>query len=484
MKQLEEILDVRHVKNAFDNWSIPISGIAVDSRKVESDFIFAAYKGSVSDGHLYIDKAIESGASVIVLDNEDYLTENAQCIVVDDARFVASELACKFYDNPSEELQVIGITGTNGKTTTASLLYKLFTELGYKCGLLSTIENIYGDRVISAELTTPDAISLQRMFREMIVEGVTHVFMEVSSHALDQGRVRHVDFDVAVFSNITRDHLDYHNTFLEYINAKRILFNSLRKNAYALVNIDDVNGQVMVQNSKANVMTYALRKPADFKAKVLTNDIKGLHLNIQGHEVFLKLIGHFNAYNALAVFGVASILEVDEMETLTALSGLIAIEGRMDVVLGTKKKVTGIIDYSHTPDALEKALKTINELNRLKGRIITVIGCGGNRDKGKRPIMARVASELSDVAIITSDNPRDEIPGEIIEDMMKGVDKEKEEKVLRIEDRKEAIKMATFMAQNNDIILIAGKGHEKYQEIKGQKLPFNDKKIFSALIMH
>ena len=484
MKQLEEILDAKHVKNQFDSWDLTINGIAIDSRQVKKDFKFVAYKGTTLDGHQYMLKAIEQGAKVIVLENQDYISDNAYYILVDDARNLASEIACNYYDNASEELNVIGITGTNGKTTTASLLYKLFSKLGFKCGLLSTIENRIGDRVIPAELTTPDALSLQRMFREMVSENVTHVFMEVSSHALHQGRVKHIDFDVAVFTNITRDHLDYHNTFLEYINAKRILFNELKKSAHALVNIDDINGKVMVQNSKANVVTYALRKPADFKSKVIANDIKGLHLMIQDHEVFLKLVGHFNAYNALAVYGVASILGIESLETLTALSALVAIEGRMDIVLSQKKNITGIIDYSHTPDALEKALTTIKELNTQKGRIITVVGCGGDRDKGKRPLMAKVACKWSDVIVLTSDNPRNEIPSDIIDDMMEGVSEEKENNVLRIEERKEGIKMAVFMSRPGDIILIAGKGHEKYQEVGGQKFPFNDKEIFSALIMH
>jgi len=484
LKQLEEILDAKFVKNHFDSWNINVSGIAIDSRLVNENYLFVAYKGTNLDGHQYISKAIEKGAKVIVLEDESFIDNNATYILVDDARLLSSTLACNFYDNASEELTVIGITGTNGKTTTASLLYGLFSKLGFKCGLLSTIENKIGDRVLPSSLTTPDAIYLQSMFRDMVSEKVTHVFMEVSSHALVQGRVKDVDFDVAVFTNITRDHLDYHNTFLEYINAKRILFNILKSDAYALVNIDDVNGKVMVQNSKANVLTYALRKPADFKSKIIANDIKGLHLIIQEHEVFLKLVGHFNAYNALAVYGVASTLGIENMEILTALSSLVAIEGRMDIVLGQNRNVTGIIDYSHTPDALDKVLTTIKELNTQKGRVITVIGCGGNRDKGKRPLMAKIACKWSDLTVLTSDNPRNEIPSEIIDDMMAGVVKEKEKKVLRIDDRKEAIKMATFMSQPGDIILIAGKGHEKYQEINGQKLPFNDKEIFSALIMH
>ncbi|NNE13497.1 MAG: UDP-N-acetylmuramoyl-L-alanyl-D-glutamate--2,6-diaminopimelate ligase [Saprospiraceae bacterium] len=472
-----------YVKNKFDQWSDVVYDITIDSRKVKEKSLFIAYKGYALNGHEFIKQAIENGATTILLEDENYINDsNINFILVNNAKILLGEIASAFYDNPSSSLKVVGITGTNGKTTVASLLHNLFFNLGFKSGLLSTIINKVGEKELSTNLTTPDAISIQKMFRQMVDEGVEYVFMEVSSHALDQGRVSNVQFDIAVFTNISRDHLDYHDTFLDYINAKRKLFNDLPKSAKALVNIDDVNGKIMIQNSKANVVTYALRKPADFKVKILSNSIEGLHLVMQGHEVYLKLIGDFNAYNAMAVYGVATMLGIDEMEVLTTLSNLIAIEGRMDIVKSDVKGITGVIDYAHTPDALEQVLTTIAELNIQKGRIITVVGCGGNRDKGKRPLMGKIASRLSTITVLTSDNPRDENPNVIIEEMMEGVEKENEEKVVKIENRKEAIKMAALMAKPGDIILIAGKGHEKYQEIKGQKLPFNDKKIFSAFM--
>ncbi|MBT8234259.1 MAG: UDP-N-acetylmuramoyl-L-alanyl-D-glutamate--2,6-diaminopimelate ligase [Saprospiraceae bacterium] len=472
-----------YVKNKFDQWSDVVYDITIDSRKVTEKSLFIAYKGYALNGHEFIKQAIENGATTILLEDENYINDsNINFILVNNAKILLGEIASAFYDNPSSSLKVVGITGTNGKTTVASLLHNLFFNLGFKSGLLSTIINKVGEKELSTNLTTPDAISIQKMFRQMVDEGVEYVFMEVSSHALDQGRVSNVQFDIAVFTNISRDHLDYHDTFLDYINAKRKLFNDLPKSAKALVNIDDVNGKIMIQNSKANVVTYALRKPADFKVKILSNSIEGLHLVMQGHEVYLKLIGDFNAYNAMAVYGVATMLGIDEMEVLTSLSNLIAIEGRMDIVKSDVKGITGVIDYAHTPDALEQVLTTIAELNIQKGRIITVVGCGGNRDKGKRPLMGKIASRLSTITVLTSDNPRDENPNVIIEEMMEGVEKENEEKVVKIENRKEAIKMAALMAKPGDIILIAGKGHEKYQEIKGQKLPFNDKKIFSAFM--
>lgn len=483
MKRLDEILKRSYVKNKFDQWSDVVYDITIDSRKVKEKSLFIAYKGYALNGHEFIKQAIENGATTILLEDENYINDsNINFILVNNAKILLGEIASAFYDNPSSSLKVVGITGTNGKTTVASLLHNLFFNLGFKSGLLSTIINKVGEKELSTNLTTPDAISIQKMFRQMVDEGVEYVFMEVSSHALDQGRVSNVQFDIAVFTNISRDHLDYHDTFLDYINAKRKLFNDLPKSAKALVNIDDVNGKIMIQNSKANVVTYALRKPADFKVKILSNSIEGLHLVMQGHEVYLKLIGDFNAYNAMAVYGVATMLGIDEMEVLTTLSNLIAIEGRMDIVKSDVKGITGVIDYAHTPDALEQVLTTIAELNIQKGRIITVVGCGGNRDKGKRPLMGKIASRLSTITVLTSDNPRDENPNVIIEEMMEGVEKENEEKVVKIENRKEAIKMAALMAKPGDIILIAGKGHEKYQEIKGQKLPFNDKKIFSAFM--
>lgn len=483
MKSLKDILHSIVVLNHNADYDGHISGIAIDSRKVKPGYMFVAYKGVHQDGHQYIDSAIKAGCTHIILEDESYINQsNVTFFLVANARKAASRIAANYYDHPSKKLKVIGVTGTNGKTTVASLVFELLTQLDVSAGLISTIDIKYNQKVVSSVLTTPDALSLQELFFDMNNAGVTHVVMEVSSHALHQDRVADVDYDLAVFTNITHDHLDYHGTFSEYIKAKQLLFDNLDSHGAALINIDDKNGEVMAQHSKADKYTYALKRPAKFKAKVIANEISGLHLELDGKEVYLRMIGEFNAYNALAVYGSAVILGYESDEVLRIMSNLRSAEGRMDFIQSNKVSYTAIVDYAHTPDALDKVLKTLSDVKNNDSKIITIIGAGGNRDKTKRPEMAKVAYENSDILILTSDNPRDENPEDILEDMMQGLDEEAQRKVMKMADRKEAIKMATMLAKQDDVILIAGKGHEKYQEIKGQKYPFDDKKIISALM--
>jgi len=483
LKSLNDILHSIVIRNQDASYDGSIHGIAIDSRKVKPGYMFIAYKGVHQDGHQYIGNAIKAGCKHVLLEDESYIEKgSAKYFLVDDARVAASKIAANYYDHPSQKLKVIGVTGTNGKTTVASLIYELLSQMKVSAGLISTIDIKYNQNVVDAVLTTPDSLSLQELFFDMVDAGVTHVVMEVSSHALDQGRVADVDYDLAVFSNITHDHLDYHGTFSEYIKAKQKLFDNLKSDAACLTNIDDKNGVVMLQGSKADKYTYALKRPAKFKAKIIGNEISGLHLDIDGREVYLRMIGRFNAYNALAVYGSAVILGFESDEVLRIMSNLKSAEGRMDFVQSDEVNYTAIVDYAHTPDALEKVLKTLSDVRKNEAKIITIVGAGGNRDKTKRPEMAKVAYNNCDTLILTSDNPRDEDPEMIIEDMMQGLDKEAQKKVMKLTDRKEAIKMATMLAKQDDIILIAGKGHEKYQEIKGQKYPFDDKEIISALM--
>lgn len=463
---------------------VKISGITNDSRKVKHGFAFIAYKGVAVDGHEYIESAIANGATVIVVEDDKYYKEDSAVsyVLIDKVQKSVSLMASNFYNRPTKKLSVIGITGTNGKTTVATMLWKLLTRLGYKAGLVSTVDIRVGDKVYPSVLTTPDPVDLQRIFYDMTLEDVTHVAMEVSSHALDQGRVESIDFDVAVFTNITHDHLDYHKTFAEYIKAKKMLFDKLSPKAYALTNLDDKNGNVMVQNCGAVKRNYALKRPADYKSRIISNDINGLHMTVQDQEVFLRVIGEFNAYNTLAVYGVSDILGMDQVEVLRVISSIDSAEGRMDVVAGIKKECTAIIDYAHTPDALEKVLLTIRSIRKKNQSIITVVGAGGDRDRSKRPKMAAIANRYSDKVILTSDNPRSEDPEEILKEMLQGVEGSDKEGVAVVTNRKEAIKLSSMLAQENDIILIAGKGHEKYQEIMGQRYPFDDKEIIRALL--
>ncbi len=476
------------------NTDLAINQIQFDSRKVQQGDVFVAIKGLQSDGHEFISKAIESGAVAIVLEEENALEAlsfgeglgdrrygGAIVIKVQNSAEVLGLMASNFYENPSEKLKLVGITGTNGKTTTVTLLYHLFRSLGYNVGLISTIENRINEEVIPTNYTTPDALELNKLLALMVERNCTHVFMEVSSHALAQHRVTGVTFSGAMFSNITHDHLDFHKTFAEYLKAKKMFFDNLNKKAFALVNKDDKNGLVMLQNCKGKYHTFALNSMADFKAKIIENTFEGLQLEIDSRKVWFKLSGSFNAYNLLGIYAAAVLLGEDRDRVLEILSDIEPAAGRFDKVIG-KNKVFAIIDYAHTPDALKNVLETIQKTRTGREKVITVVGCGGNRDATKRPIMARIACELSDKVILTSDNPRFEEAEAILEDMKKGIPQDAENKVLVMIDRKEALAEAVKMAQTNDIILVAGKGHENYQEIKGVKYPFDDKKIMIELL--
>lgn len=463
--------------------NISIEGITLDSRQVKANYVFAALKGTQVDGHRFIEKAIELGATVILCED---LPENIrkgitylQCV---DTALCLGHLASAFYNHPSKEMKVIGVTGTNGKTSVATVLKNTFSQLGFKCGLISTVQNEIGDEIVPATHTTPDAVSLQALFSDMIESGCDYVFMEASSHAIHQKRIAGVDFDGAIFTNISHDHLDYHGTFDNYIKAKKALFDQLKGEAFALTNIDDKNGRVMLQNTKARKKTYSLRSLADFKTKILEQDFTSMLLEINGQEVYTPLSGTFNAYNLTAVYGSMIEMGIEESEALIAISESKGAEGRLDWIKNSKNQV-GVVDYAHTPDALENVLKAIKAMNTTGGNIITVVGCGGNRDKEKRPKMAQIACELSERVILTSDNPRNEEPETILEEMEVGVPIHKKLNVLTITDRKNAIKTACSLAQEGDLILVAGKGHEKYQEIKGVKHPFDDKAILQEFLI-
>ena len=455
-----------------------VSDVQIDSRKVKKGAAFIAVKGAAADGHQFIDKAIESGALVVIFEEMPAVQkEDIVYVQVENSAAAASFMAMNFYGRPAEKLKLVGVTGTNGKTTIATLLYKLFTRLGYTCGLISTVENMIGDKVAPATHTTPDAISLNYLLRQMVEAGCSHVFMETSSHAVHQHRVTGLQYAGGIFSNITHDHLDYHKTFDEYIRVKKAFFDSLSSSAFAISNADDKRGTVMLQNTNAKKYYYSLKTVADFKGKILDNSLSGLLMTVNEVEVHFRLIGEFNAYNLLAVYGAAICLGEDKQEVLTAMSMLTGAEGRFDYIVSPKEKIIAIVDYAHTPDALLNVLATIKKLKRGFEQVITVVGCGGDRDRTKRPVMAEAACEHSDKAIFTSDNPRTEEPGQIIKDMEEGLAAAYKRKYISIVDRKEAIKTAISLAKPEDIILIAGKGHEKYQEIKGVRNHFDDKEV-------
>ena len=482
MQKLRDILYGAAIKQVIGSTDIAISNIVFDSRKATSNTVFVAIKGSISDGHNFIEKAIENGCNAIVCEAiPTELIESINYVEVENSHKSLAIMANNFYDEPSKKIKLVGITGTNGKTTTTTLLHKLFTQLGHKVGLLSTVINKIGTTEIVSTHTTPDPVSLNKLLSEMVHEDCTHCFMEVSSHAIHQDRTAGLTFSGAAFTNITHDHLDYHNTFKEYINVKKKFFDNLNENAFAVTNLDDKNGNVMLQNSKAKKYTYSLKTMADYRLKVLENQFTGLVLSIEGTELWSRLIGDFNAYNLLTVYAVADLLGEDKVETLTALSTLESVEGRFQYIK-SENGVMAIVDYAHTPDALENVLKTIKNIRTGNETVFTVVGCGGDRDKTKRPKMAAIACELSDKVIITSDNPRTENPELIIEDMMAGVGGQHFKKTLSITNRKEAIKTACAMAQKNDIILIAGKGHEKYQDIQGVKYDFDDLQTVVTLL--
>lgn len=455
-----------------------IDTLFFDSRLKVTNGLFFAVKGTQSDGHTYIEQAIKQGAIAIVCENlPKALQADITYIQVHDSAFAMGHCASVFYGEPSKQLKLVGITGTNGKTTTVTLLHKLFGQLGYLTGLLSTIQNQIGDNVLPATHTTPDAITLNRLLREMADEGCTHAFMEVSSHAVVQQRIAGLHFSGAIFSNITHDHLDFHLTFDAYIKAKKGFFDGLSSDAFALTNVDDKNGKVMLQNTAARKYTYGLKSFADFKCRLIENSLSGLHLQMGKHEVWCRLIGEFNAYNLTAIYATAVLLGEDPEQVLTLLSNLSSAEGRFDYI-ESPSHVIAVIDYAHTPDALKNVLKTLNDIRQHnEEKLITVVGCGGDRDTTKRPVMAKIACQMSDQLIITSDNPRTEDPDAIIRQMMEGIDLHEKKQVLTITNREDAIKTACIMARPGDMILVAGKGHEKYQEINGVKHHFDDKEI-------
>lgn len=459
-----------------------ITGIHFDSRQVTEGSLFVAVKGRTVDGHAFIDKAVDRGAVGVVVQDPQAITRQEVCqVVVPDSARALARMAGAFYGHPSAKLKLVGVTGTNGKTTVATLLYRMFTGLGYRCGLLSTVENRIAEDIEAAMYTTPDAITLQASLARMVEAGCTHAFMEVSSHALDQGRVEGMHWDGAVFTNLTHDHLDYHGSFNAYIQAKKIFFDGLSAQAFALLNADDAHAEVMVQNSLAKVSKYSLTRMADFRARILENRIDGLHLELDGIPVHVRLVGRFNAYNILAVYGAAVLLGESREAVMTALSRLTPAEGRFDVVTG-RKAVFAVVDYAHTPDALQNVLSTLLQVRSAGQRVLCVIGCGGDRDTAKRPAMAAIACRLADEVVLTADNPRTENPEHILDQMWSGIPAAQADRVLRITDRREAIRTAVRMAQPGDIILVAGKGHEKYQEINGHRYPFDDKKVLAEAL--
>ncbi|MFI5219131.1 MAG: UDP-N-acetylmuramoyl-L-alanyl-D-glutamate--2,6-diaminopimelate ligase [Bacteroidia bacterium] len=483
---LKDILYKAGIIDISGKTDITIHTVCFNSLHAGAESLFVAVKGTQSDGHQFINKAIEKGAVAIVCENfPDEIKENVTYVRVKNSAIALAFICSNFYNNPSEKLKLVGITGTNGKTTTATLLFNLFRKSDYRAGLISTVKNQINDKAVPATHTTPDPLNLNKLLSEMLADGCTHCFMEVSSHSIVQHRIAGLHFTGGVFTNITHDHLDYHKTFDEYIKAKKKFFDVLSADAFALINTDDKNGKVMVQNTKAKVHSFGMKSHADFKCRVIENNFSGLLLHIDGCEVACKLIGSFNAYNLLGVYAVAALSGLDKIKTLSEISNLDPVEGRFEYILSVNK-ITGIVDYAHTPDALKNVLNTIKDIRTGNEKVISIIGCGGDRDTDKRPVMSAIACELSDKVILTSDNPRSEDPMTILKQMQGGVPAQHYKKVLSIVDRREAIKTACSIAQAGDIILLAGKGHEKYQEIKGVKYPFDDKQIlqesFDAII--
>lgn len=482
MKTLADILYKVPLKAVAGSTDVVISGVQIDSRKAGHRSVFVAVRGVAVDGHKFIDKAIESGAIAVVCEElPPVQKEGVTYVQTSDSAEASGMLAHNFYGQPSAKLKLLGVTGTNGKTTIATLLYKLFTSLGYACGLVSTVENMIDGRIIPSTHTTPDAVSLNELLKGMVEAGCEYAFMEVSSHAVHQRRIGGLQFAGGIFSNITHDHLDYHKTFDEYIKAKKGFFDALPSSAFALTNADDKRGAVMLQNTAAKKLSYSLRTAADFKGKILENGLSGLVMTVNDQEVHFRLIGEFNAYNLLAVYGAAISLGQNKHDVLQCLSNTTGAEGRFDYSVSPKEKVIAIVDYAHTPDALMNVLATIKKLKQGHEQIITVVGCGGDRDKTKRPVMGEVACEHSDKVIFTSDNPRSEDPVQILADMENGLPVSARRKYVAIADRAQAIKQAISMAKPDDIVLVAGKGHEKYQEIKGVKHHFDDKEVVQEM---
>jgi UDP-N-acetylmuramoyl-L-alanyl-D-glutamate--2,6-diaminopimelate ligase len=479
---LQEILYKVRIRSVHGKLNVEVSDLQIDSRKVGKGSAFIAVRGTHADGHQFIEAVTAAHPAAIICEQMPAsLKDDITYIQVEDSAAASGLLAHNFYGQPSEKMKLVGVTGTNGKTTIATLLYKLFTSLGYTCGMLSTVQNQIGARILPATHTTPDPISLNQLLHDMLEAGCTHVFMETSSHAIHQHRIGGLYYSGGIFSNITHDHLDYHKTFDEYIRVKKSFFDGLPSAAFALTNADDKRGEVMLQNTAAAKYTYSLKTTADFKGKILENNLTGLVMLVNDQEVHFRLIGEFNAYNLLAVFGAAICLGEDKSEILRNLSVLSGAEGRFDYMISPKEKIVGIVDYAHTPDALENVLSTIRKLRKNDERIITVVGCGGDRDKTKRPIMGEVACQLSDHVLFTSDNPRSEDPESILKDMEEKLNSAARRKLISISDRREAIKTAVSLSQTSDIVLVAGKGHEKYQEIKGVKYPFDDKAVLKEI---
>lgn len=482
MHMLKDILYKVSIRSVHGDTAIPVSDLQSDSRKLTAGSCFIAIPGTEHDGHQFIEAAVAAGATSVVCETlPGNLAQGVTWVQVENSAMAAGVMAHNFFGEPSRSMKLVGVTGTNGKTTVATLLWKLYSAFGYTCGLVSTVQNQVGNMVEESTHTTPDAISLNRLLKKMADKGCTYVFMECSSHAIQQHRIAGLVFIGAIFTNISHDHLDYHKTFEEYIRVKKSWFDGLPATAFAISNADDKRGMVMLQNTAARKMYYSLKTLADFKGKVLENTITGLHMVINDREVHCKLIGEFNAYNLLAVYGAAVSMGRNKQEVLQVLSGLSGAEGRFDYMLSPEKHVVGIVDYAHTPDALLNVLATIRNLRNGNEKVITVVGCGGNRDKAKRPVMAEVACEYSDKVIFTSDNPRNEDPLEILREMEAGVNTVAKKKFITIADRKEAIKTAVSLSNGEDIVLVAGKGHEKYQDIKGVKYEFDDKKVLKEM---
>lgn len=477
MMKLNDILSGVSTKQVIGNVGIDIADVQFDSRKIHAGALFIAISGTQSDGHAYIGSAVEKGAAAVVCEQlPGEQTENVCYIQVENSNEALGMIAANWNGNPSKQLKLVGVTGTNGKTTTATLLYQLFRSFGHKCGLLSTVVNYIEGEAVPATHTTPDPLELNALLAKMVEANCEYAFMEVSSHAVDQRRIGGLDFDGGIFTNLTRDHLDYHKTFENYLKAKKRFFDDLPKKAFALTNLDDKNGEVMLQNTKARKCCYSVRQTADFRAKILDDTLEGMTLSVGPHTVDVPFVGRFNASNLMAVYGAAVMLGKDEYEVLVHLSGLRPVNGRFEA-LRSPKGFTAIVDYAHTPDALVNVLNTIKEVLRGRGEVITVCGAGGNRDKGKRPIMAQEAVNASNTVIITSDNPRFEDPQDIINDMLAGLDDEQKQSVITIVDRKEAIKTACKLAKKGDVVLVAGKGHENYQDIQGVKHHFDDHEV-------
>ncbi|MEY4628052.1 MAG: hypothetical protein RLZZ595_378 [Bacteroidota bacterium] len=483
MALLQNILYKVRIKSLVGKTDVEIAGIAIDSRKVQPGGCFIAIRGVAQDGHQYIDAAIEKGAIVVVCESmPEQIRAGVNYVQTDNAAMAAGIMAHAFYGEPSKQLKLVGVTGTNGKTTVATLLYKLFMSMDVQAGLISTVNNMVCGEVIPSTHTTPDVISLNELLKRMVDAGCTHAFMEVSSHAVHQHRIAGLEFTGGIFTNITHDHLDYHKTFDEYIRVKKQFFDGLSASAFSISNMDDRNGAIMLQNTQADKFYYSLKSIADFKGKIVDNAITGLQMVVNELEVHFRLIGEFNAYNLLAVYAAAICLGEDKQDVLQNLSNLTGAEGRFDYIVSPNDAIIGIVDYAHTPDALLNVLATIKKLQKGGEQIITVVGCGGDRDKSKRKLMAAATAEFSNKAIFTSDNPRSEDPAAILQDMQEGLDTEMQRRVLTIIDRKEAIRTAVMLAKPEDIVLVAGKGHEKYQEIKGERFPFDDKEVLENVI--